>query len=56
VGEIVARGAPLGLMGGREALAGREGAGATETETLYIELRQDTVPIDPAPWFAETRE
>ncbi|MFN3641786.1 MAG: murein hydrolase activator EnvC family protein [Gemmobacter sp.] len=55
VGEIVAQGAPLGLMGGREALAPREGAGASETETLYMELRQDAAPIDPAPWFAETK-
>jgi septal ring factor EnvC (AmiA/AmiB activator) len=54
-GEIVAAGAPLGLMGGREALAPREGAGVADTETLYIELRKDAVPIDPAPWFAETK-
>jgi septal ring factor EnvC (AmiA/AmiB activator) len=50
VGEIVPRGAPLGLMGGRE------GVGGAETETLYIELRQDAVAIDPAPWFAETKD
>ena len=56
VGEIVAAGAPLGLMGGRETTAPRAGTGAAETETLYIELRQDAAPIDPAPWFAETKE
>jgi murein hydrolase activator len=60
VGEVVASGAPLGLMGGGdpatdEFLANAEnGGGARETETLYIELRQGSEPVDPAEWFALT--
>jgi septal ring factor EnvC (AmiA/AmiB activator) len=60
VGEVVAAGAPLGLMGGgdpgpEEFLAGSGNAGgARETETLYIELRQGSAPVDPAEWFALT--
>lgn len=56
-GEIVTAGAPLGLMGGRDA-GGSEfvidaGAGNLQdrSETLYVELRQDQDPVDPAPWF-----
>ncbi|MGB3146588.1 MAG: peptidoglycan DD-metalloendopeptidase family protein [Paracoccaceae bacterium] len=61
-GDVLAAGAPLGLMGGQEAaltVAGlqvEEGSGADRTETLYIELRKDGIAIDPGPWFAETRE
>lgn len=29
----------------------REGAGTDRTETLYIEVRQDNTPQDPATWF-----
>lgn len=59
VGEVVAQGAPLGLMGGREAaapeflVAAAEGGGGSEPETLYMELRQGAEPLDPAPWFAD---
>jgi len=62
VGEVVAQGAPLGLMGGDEpALAdilavSEEGGGARESETLYLELRQGAEPVDPEPWFAEGRD
>jgi murein hydrolase activator len=62
VGDVVAQGAPLGLMGGVEQgpdeflLSVRDGGGARETETLYMELRQGAEPVDPAPWFAATRE
>ena len=54
-GDVLEAGAPVGLMGGKD-LAVAEGAGAERTETLYMELRQDAEPIDPAPWFVETRE
>lgn len=62
VGEVVAQGSPLGLMGGDEtALAdilavSEEGGGARESETLYLELRQGAEPVDPQPWFAEGRD
>jgi murein hydrolase activator len=58
VGEVVATDAPLGLMGGPEAasvefVAGSpDGSGGRDTETLYMELRQGSVPVDPIPWFA----
>jgi murein hydrolase activator len=60
VGEVVAAGAPLGLMGGSdpdaaEFLANAENGGSgRETETLYIELRSGSEPVDPAEWFALT--
>ena len=62
VGEVVAQGAPLGLMGGDDpALAdvlalSEEGGGARESETLYLELRQGAEPVDPEPWFTEGRD
>ncbi|MGQ0565850.1 MAG: murein hydrolase activator EnvC family protein [Gemmobacter sp.] len=64
VGEVVAEGAALGLMGGAEAPDARAefmalpdaGGAVRETETLYMELRRGTVPEDPAPWFAALGE
>jgi murein hydrolase activator len=58
VGEVVAADAPLGLMGGpatasAEFVAGvSDGSGGRDTETLYMELRQGALPVDPMPWFA----
>ncbi|MCU0801145.1 MAG: peptidoglycan DD-metalloendopeptidase family protein [Rhodobacteraceae bacterium] len=58
VGEVVAAGAPVGLMGGGDPTADEflanagNGTGTRETETLYIELRQGSTPVDPADWFA----
>ncbi len=64
-GDVLAAGAPVGLMGGAEPGAqefgedfvknAQIGSGAGRTETLYIELRQDKKPVDPAPWFAQTK-
>jgi septal ring factor EnvC (AmiA/AmiB activator) len=62
VGDVVGKGSPLGLMGGlvatsAEFLANASDAGAIrETETLYIEIRKGTEPVDPAPWFAATKD
>ncbi|MCB2117263.1 MAG: peptidoglycan DD-metalloendopeptidase family protein [Rhodobacteraceae bacterium] len=61
-GDVLEAGAPVGLMGGtaQEAFAvpsgPAESGGAGRTETLYIELRQGKEPVDPAPWFTETKE
>jgi murein hydrolase activator len=58
VGEVVASAAPLGLMGGPGAVTEEfitdppDGTGGRDTETLYMELRQGTEPVDPLPWFA----
>lgn len=73
-GEVVAAGAPLGLMGGPDAApdttllqagaengTGENGTGENDTgendtgtgrpETLYVEMRVDQSPVDPAEWF-----
>ena len=61
-GDVLEVGAPLGLMGGvvpggADAVGPvEEGGGAERTETLYMELRQGKEPVDPAPWFTDTRE
>ena len=61
-GDVLSTGAPIGLMGGADkagaALSGetQEGSGAERTETLYIELRQGKEPLDPGPWFIETKD
>ena len=64
VGEVVAAGAPLGLMGGTEVTsatasaefttAAADGSGGRDTETLYMELRQGSKPVNPLDWFAAT--
>lgn len=62
VGEVLAAGAPLGLMGGGEPgvadflASAQEGGGAQGTETLYMELRKGADPVDPTEWFAALRE
>jgi murein hydrolase activator len=62
VGEVLAPGAALGLMGGGEQgvaeflATAQEGGGVQGTETLYMELRQGAEPVDPAEWFAALRE
>lgn len=58
VGDVVARGAALGLMGGRDQLdadflaQAAQGSGVRGTETLYMELRQGADAVDPTEWFA----
>lgn len=53
-GDVLAQGAALGVMPGAMA-AGDEFVQtdpvAARTETLYVEIRQDGQPIDPAEWF-----
>ncbi len=56
-GQVIDAGAPLGMMGGdvpdtEQILVETAGGGGQDrTETLYIELRKDQVPQDPANWF-----
>lgn len=58
VGEVVAAGAPLGLMGGPGEASEEfmtlpsDGSGGRGSETLYMELRQGAAPVDPMKWFA----
>ncbi|WP_435256535.1 murein hydrolase activator EnvC family protein [Thioclava sp. FR2] len=62
VGEVLAAGAPLGLMGGGEPgvadflASAQEGGGAQGSETLYMELRKGADPVDPTEWFAALKE
>nr|WP_306341256.1 peptidase M23 [Shimia marina] len=57
VGEVLAEGAPVGLMGGNALESGAilsqsgEASGNGRTETLYIEIREGKSPVDPATWF-----
>ncbi|MGP9805453.1 murein hydrolase activator EnvC family protein [Paracoccus sp. NSM] len=61
VGDVLAAGDPVGLMGGAEAPAQEFGArfvadaasGGTagRPETLYLELRRGNETLDPAEWF-----
>ncbi|MFV0292386.1 MAG: murein hydrolase activator EnvC family protein [Paracoccus sp. (in: a-proteobacteria)] len=61
VGDVVAAGEPVGLMGGTELSAqefgidfvvnAATGRDADRTETLYLELRRDKETLDPAEWF-----
>ncbi|MBD3785883.1 MAG: peptidoglycan DD-metalloendopeptidase family protein [Sphingomonadales bacterium] len=65
-GDVLAAGDPIGLMGGAEpsaqefgadfVQAAQNGSGADRTETLYLELREGKTPVDPAPWFSQTKE
>jgi septal ring factor EnvC (AmiA/AmiB activator) len=62
VGDVVSRGDAVGLMGGAEGTAadilspGGSSAGASDSETLYVELRKDGKPIDPMAWFVPEGE
>lgn len=58
-GGVVQAGDALGLMGAaadEEFLAENQvGGGAERSETLYMELREGELPVDPAGWFAPTK-
>lgn len=61
-GEILAKDAPVGIMGGLPQNADAflidavQGSGGNQQESLYIELRQGDTPMDPDAWFALNRE
>lgn len=56
-GEVLPAGSPIGLMGGNsrtldKMLVETSAGPVTErSETLYLEVRQDKVPVDPLTWF-----
>lgn len=56
VGEIVTSNAPLGLMGAAGEAPDANASGASQTETLYLEVRRGAEPVDPREWFAVTGE
>ena len=61
-GQVLPAGAPVGLMGGADPKIGEiltqssEGAGNDRTETLYVEIREDNVPVDPSAWFSIAKD
>lgn len=66
-GQVIGEGTPLGLMGGlqiettpqntRSTLStDSDGGGNGRSETLYIEVRQQNVPQDPASWFRTDKD
>ncbi|MFY0594962.1 MAG: peptidoglycan DD-metalloendopeptidase family protein [Cognatishimia sp.] len=62
VGQVVASGAPVGLMGGNDPTIdailsqSSEGTGQERSETLYIEVRQGKTPINPEDWFQTNKD
>lgn len=57
-GQILTAGSPVGLMTAPQAPDGaaQQGSSGQRTETLYIEVRQGDVPVDPAEWFTVTKD
>ncbi|MEE9426793.1 MAG: peptidase M23 [Paracoccaceae bacterium] len=61
-GQVLAKDTVLGLMGGANPdpdgffADATASTGSVATESLYIELRLGGKPVDPAPWFAQTKE
>lgn len=57
-GEVLLAGEPVGtLTQTRDGVAGfgvepASVSGPNQRQVLYVELRRDGVPVDPAPWFA----
>ena len=47
-GEVIPAGHPVGMMAHASDL---DAAGGISTETLYVEVRESNVPVDPLSWF-----
>jgi septal ring factor EnvC (AmiA/AmiB activator) len=64
VGTVVSQGDALGLMGGTEngktaadiLLPANTDAGTSDSETLYVELRNGADTVDPTEWFTANEE
>ncbi len=61
-GQVLPGGSPVGLMGGAAGAddvmptrASQE-TGARQTETLYIEVRENNTPVDPLEWFRTDKD
>ena len=58
LGQILDQDEPVGLLGGSQPateeflIEASQGGGTIDQETLYIEIRKDGTPVDPAKWFA----
>ena len=61
-GDVVSQGDALGLMGWTEAASADilrpadTSAGASDSETLYVELRNEAKAVDPTEWFTANEE
>jgi len=61
-GLVIPEGTPIGLMGGADPEIGTilstssEGTGTDRSETLYIEVREGGVPVDPETWFQTDKD
>jgi len=53
-GDVVTRGAPLGLMGASD-VSFQESGSTDRSEALYIEVRHEQTTADPEEWFALER-
>ena len=58
VGQVLPAGSPVGLMGGETPAVDTilsetaQGVTGSQTQTLYLEVREGQSPVDPATWFA----
>jgi septal ring factor EnvC (AmiA/AmiB activator) len=54
VGQVLEAGDVVGLMGGSDLILSEttQVGGTPRSETLYIEIRENDAPVDPAEWFA----
>jgi len=50
-GSSVAAGEPVGRMAAKGARGTGGGAGESPSPELYVEVRKDGAPVDPAPWL-----
>src|SRR6056297_1031057 len=61
-GQVLPGGSPVGLMGGADGTedvvlnAADQVTGARQTETLYMELRENNTPVDPLEWFMTNKD
>lgn len=61
-GQVIAAGTPIGLMGAPSLSSDNalspisDGAGVERSETLYIEVRENNIPQDPAEWFLTDKD
>lgn len=62
IGQVLPGGSPVGLMGGLDpeddgiVPSELQDAATDWTETLYIEVREDNSPVDPALWFRTDKD
>lgn len=62
IGEVLPGGSPIGIMGGKALEAGAilsqtgDETGTQQSETLYIEVREQNKPVDPELWFKTDKD